>query len=160
MLVEEAVRSGKTLVEVTGGEPLAQAETLTLLSRLCDRFDSVLLETGGGISIRGVDPRVRVILDVKCPGSGMSGRMVRENLLLMREYRRELKFVVSHQRDFEWAVRFVQENRLEDETLLVSPVMPGVAPDALAEWVIESPVPFRMQLQLHKIIWPEGGDDR
>ena len=125
-LVEEAVRSGKRMVEVTGGEPLAQAETLTLLSRLCDEFDQVLLETGGGVSIRRVDARVRIILDVKCPGSGMSGRMVRENLSLMRGVSTGAQI-----RGFQSAgilsvaVQFVEENGLEDETLLVSPVLPG-----------------------------------
>ena len=159
-LVDEAVSSGNSLVEVTGGEPLAQSETWTLLSRLCDRFDHVLLETGGGVSIQGVDPRVRIILDVKCPGSGMSGRMCLENFSLMHSYDRELKFVVSHRQDFEWAVGFVQEHRLEQENLLVSPITPGIEPAVLAEWVLDAPVVFRMQLQMHKLIWPNGGDDR
>jgi 7-carboxy-7-deazaguanine synthase len=148
------------LVEVTGGEPLAQAEAIELLRRLCDDGYDVMLETSGAFSIEHVDPRVKIIMDIKCPESKMMQEMAFDNLSRLVPGHHEVKFVVSSRVDFDWAVRLVEEKPL-DEAIerLVSPVPDKVSPKELAEWILQSPVRFRLQLQLHKIIWPnEDGE--
>ena len=142
------------LVEVTGGEPLVQSETLELLRLLCDRGYDVMLETSGAFSIEHVDPRVKIIVDVKCPDSQMTDKMVFENLNLLVPGHHEVKFVVSSRADFDWAVRLVQEKQLNNRIeRLVSPVQSLVSLKELAEWVLHSPVLFRLQPQLHTLIW-------
>ncbi len=144
------------LVEVTGGEPLLQPSALTLMKRLCDQGYEVMLETGGGVPIDPVDSRVRRIVDVKCPGSGESENNCWPNLSQLTD-RDELKFVIADRRDFVWAVGVVQEYHLVDLcSVLFSPVEVGSAafnPTVLAEWILKSSLPIRMQLQLHKSLW-------
>lgn len=152
--------SGVRRVEVTGGEPLAQPDCGHLLSALCDTGADVLLETGGSISVADVDPRVQIIMDVKCPDSLMNDRMNPGNIELLSGRPHELKFVISSKRDFDWTVSFVRDRQLTQRVLLVSPVPGKVPPDATAEWILESGVDFRLQLQLHKLIWPDGGENR
>jgi len=141
------------LVEVTGGEPLAQPDCNRLLARLCDEQFTVLLETSGAIDTLGVDPRVRIILDVKCPGSGMADRMHWPNVERLRATD-EAKFVITHRDDYEWAKNTVARFGLDRRcTVLFSPVFPTMAPRLLAEWVLADRLPIRYQLQLHKLIW-------
>jgi 7-carboxy-7-deazaguanine synthase len=141
------------LVEVTGGEPLAQPECSTLLSRLCEEHFTVLLETSGAIDTASVDPRVRVILDVKCPGSGMLDRMHWPNVERLRT-QDEAKFVIKDRIDYEWArdtmARFEIDRRC---TVLFSPVFGALDLRQLAEWVLADRLPVRYQMQLHKLIW-------
>jgi 7-carboxy-7-deazaguanine synthase len=158
--VARADSSGLDLVEVTGGEPLAQKECSSLLAALLDSKKTVLLETSGAFSIKGVDPRVRIIMDIKCPDSDMSDRMFLDNLALLEGFEHELKFVVSSKRDFDWAAAFVKKHFLDERTLLISPVPRKVSPESVADWILASGINFRLQLQLHKIIWPGGGDDK
>jgi len=160
-VVERVLELGHGLVEVTGGEPLQQAGAPTLLAELCDAGFEVLLETSGAFSIEGVDPRVRVVLDVKTPGSGMNGRMRLENLARLREGRDEVKFVITSRADFDWAVALALEHGIAGRVpLLVSPVGGAVDPADAAMWILESEAPVRLQLQLHKIIWGEEARDR
>ncbi|MCP4199938.1 MAG: 7-carboxy-7-deazaguanine synthase, partial [Proteobacteria bacterium] len=136
------------------------AETIELLRRLCDDGYDVMLETSGAFSIEQVDPRVKIIMDIKCPESKMTQKMVFDNLNYLVPGHHEVKFVVSSRADFDWAVRLVEEKQL-DESIerLVSPVLDKVSPEELAEWILQSPVGFRLQLQIHKIIWPnENGE--
>lgn len=141
------------LVEVTGGEPLAQPECSALLSRLCDEGFTVLLETSGAIDTASVDPRVRVILDVKCPGSGMAGRMHWPNVERLRT-QDEAKFVIKDRIDYEWAKETVARFGIDRRcTVLFSPVFGALDPRQLAEWVLADRLPVRYQLQLHKLIW-------
>jgi 7-carboxy-7-deazaguanine synthase len=141
------------LVEVTGGEPLAQPETPALLTRLCDDGLTVLLETSGAIDTAGVDPRVHIILDVKCPGSGMTERMHWPNVERLRSAD-EAKFVVQDRTDYEWAKQIVAQYRLTERcTVLFSPVFSAVDPRQLAEGVLGDRLPIRFQLQMHKYIW-------
>lgn len=141
------------LVEITGGEPLAQAGIYELMSALCDRGYTVILETSGSISLRGIDPRVQIVMDIKCPGSGMAKHNLWENIELLKASD-EVKFVVAGKNDFDWAVRVVREYGLERRcTVLFSPVFGEVQPVHLAEWLLESGIAARMQLQLHKYIW-------
>lgn len=143
------------LVEVTGGEPLAQSACVALLSRLADEGWTVLLETSGAWPVEPVDRRVRIILDVKCPDSGEQGRNRLENLAHLKP-QDEIKFVLASRRDYEWARAFVEAHGLRGRTILFSPVVSSLAPDALAGWILEDHLPVRIQLQLHKLLFGEG----
>ncbi|HRA97096.1 MAG: 7-carboxy-7-deazaguanine synthase QueE [Nitrospira sp.] len=141
------------LVEVTGGEPLSQTESLPLLSRLCDEGFEVLVETSGAIDTAGVDRRVHVILDVKCPGSGMTDRMCWSNLERLAP-QDEVKFVIKDRADYEWAREVARRHDLPARcTVLMSPVFGEVEARHLAEWVLADKLPVRFQLQMHKYIW-------
>jgi 7-carboxy-7-deazaguanine synthase len=151
----EAEAARQRLVEVTGGEPLLQKAVHRLLSGLCDRGHEVLLETGGALPIDRVDPRVRRIVDLKCPQSGMASR---NDLSIVRSLRAgdELKLVLADRGDYEWARRVVRElqGRLpEGVPILLSPVFGGLPPSNLARWILDDALPARMSLQLHKLIW-------
>ena len=150
----DAVRAyGCPLVEVTGGEPLAQPESRELLKALCQEGFTVLLETSGALDTSGVDPRVRIILDVKCPASGMIERMYWPNLERLRS-QDEAKFVVQDRADYDWAKDVVARYRLVDRcAVLFSPVFGLIVPQHLAEWLLADRLPIRFQLQLHKHIW-------
>ena len=149
------------LVEVTGGEPLAQGEAIDLLRLLCDEEYHVMLETSGAFSIENVDPRVKIVMDIKCPGSQMAKKMEFDNLNHLVPGHHEVKFVVSSRADFDWAVRLVQEKQLDNRIeRLVSPVPSLVSLKELAEWVLHSPVLFRLQPQLHKLIWSKEDGEK
>jgi 7-carboxy-7-deazaguanine synthase len=152
-VVAEVAGHGCPLVEVTGGEPLLQPATRPLLAALCDRGFEVLLETGGGLDVSGVDPRVRRIVDVKCPGSGEAEHNHWPNLDLLTP-RDELKFVVASAEDYRWARALIRERRLAERCPLhLSPVHGAVAPSELAAWILRDRLPVRLQLQLHKLLW-------
>ncbi len=144
---------GCPLVEVTGGEPLSQPDAFPLLTRLCDEGFEVLLETSGALDTAGVDRRVHVVLDVKCPGSGMAERMHWPNLQRLAS-RDEVKFVIKDRGDYEWARDLIRRRDLTARcTVLVSPVFGETDPRQLAEWVLADRLPVRFQLQLHKHVW-------
>lgn len=141
------------LVEITGGEPLDQPVSFDLISRLCDQQFTVLIETGGAIDITPVDRRAHVILDVKCPGSGMTDRMHWANIQNLSD-KDEAKFVIKDRPDYVWAVDVVKQNRLTDRcAVLFSPVFGELSLQSLAEWILEDRLPIRFQVQLHKYIW-------
>ena len=146
---------GCNLVEVTGGEPLAQKEAFQLITRLCDEGFEVLIETGGYVSTAAVDDRAKVILDVKCPASGEADRNDWSNLERLRPDRDEIKFVVADLADWEFAKQVIVDHGLEQRTksILISPVWGQTDLKDLAEWVASSGLKIRMQLQLHKYIW-------
>ena len=150
--------SGLKLVEVTGGEPMEQRETPKLCRLLLDAGFEVLLETNGTIPLDAVPAGVRRIVDCKLPSSGMAARNCVDNYKLLGSGD-EVKFVVGSREDFEYAARVIAEHLLADAgcELLVSPVWGAVVLPELAKWVLESGLPLRMQLQMHKIIW---GDRR
>jgi len=150
---------GCRLVEVTGGEPLAQKGALTLIERLCDEDFEVLIETGGYFSTEGIDERARVILDVKCPGSGEEDRNHWPNLERLRADRDEVKFVIASRADWDFGTGVIKRFELERRTLavLISPAWGEIDLQDLAEWVATSGLNLRMQLQLHKYVWgPEA----
>jgi 7-carboxy-7-deazaguanine synthase len=157
-LTELAGRSGTPLVEITGGEPLLQEETPALCRALLAKGFEVMLETNGALPINEIPTQVRRIVDCKLPDSGMADRMLFENYELLTE-RDEIKFVVSSRRDFEYAENICSEYSLASKTphLLVSPVWGRAGLEELAAWLLDSEHPFRLQLQLHKVIW---GDRR
>lgn len=158
--VMEKVRSHECrLVEVTGGEPLAQKEALSLLKQLCDEGFEVLVETGGYVSTEGVDPRARLILDVKCPASGEAARNHWPNLERLRSDRDEVKFVIANQCDWEFAQEVIARYDLIKATkaVLISPAWAEIDLKELADWIASSGLEIRLQLQLHKYIWgPEA----
>ncbi|HEX7956955.1 MAG TPA: radical SAM protein [Pyrinomonadaceae bacterium] len=155
--VMQQVRAhGCQLVEVTGGEPLAQKEAFGLVRRLCDEGFEVLVETGGFVSTEGLDGRAKVILDVKCPASGEAERNHWPNLARLRADRDEVKFVVVDRADWDFARGVVEKYELEERALaiLVSPVWGETDLKELAGLVASSGLRnVRMQLQLHKYIW-------
>jgi 7-carboxy-7-deazaguanine synthase len=157
LVVEDVIRQvrafGCPLVELTGGEPLLQPEVLPLMTALADAGMTVLLETGGAEDVSGVDRRVHIIMDLKCPDSGECERNRDANLDHLKPTD-QIKFVLASRRDFDWAVRTIREHRLDERfTVLVSAVFGRVALADLAEWLLDSRLNVRMQLQMHKYIW-------
>lgn len=143
------------LVEITGGEPLLQDEVIPLMTRLADAGRTILLETSGAVDVSRVDPRVRIILDLKCPGSGECEQNLYSNLELLQPSD-EIKFVIADRRDFDWSCVQVRTRGLAESRragILFSPVFGELAPRTLAEWILESKLPARLQLQQHKYIW-------
>ena len=150
----DRVRSyGCPLVEVTGGEPLHQPEALVLLMKLCDAGHQVMIETSGAFDISAIDPRASIIMDVKCPGSGMTDRMKWANMDHLSQ-KDEVKFVLKDQADYEWARDIVKQYSLGDRcSVLFSPVFGSLDLQPLAEWILSDRLPVRFQVQLHKLIW-------
>jgi len=144
---------GCPLVELTGGEPLLQPGALPLLVELCDQGYEVLLETSGAVDVAPVDPRVRKIVDVKCPGSGEAERNHWPNLELLRPTD-ELKLVIADERDYVWARDLVMSRELHRRCPVhFSPVAGELDPATLAEWILRDRLPVRLSLQLHKQLW-------
>lgn len=151
---------GCDLVEVTGGEPLAQKSVIPFITELCDRGYEVLIETGGYVSTENVDPRAKIILDVKCPASGEAERNHWPNLERLRKELDEVKFVVADLEDWDFAKDIIAERRLEDRCreILISPVHGIKNLPELAESIAQSRLQVRFNMQLHKFIW--GADRR
>jgi 7-carboxy-7-deazaguanine synthase len=141
------------LVEITGGEPLVQVEALPLMSRLADLGLTVLLETSGAHDVGGVDRRVHIIMDLKCPDSGECANNRWSNLEVLKPTD-EIKFVVASRADFDWAVGIIRQHGLEKRfVVLLSAVFGAVTPLDLANRLLDSGLHVRLQVQLHKIIW-------
>jgi 7-carboxy-7-deazaguanine synthase len=152
-VLAEVAGHGCPLVELTGGEPLLQPGARPLLSALCDAGYEVLLETGGGLDIAGIDPRVRRIVDVKCPASGEAGNNHWPNLDQLTA-RDELKLVIASEEDYLWARDLVRERQLAARCPVhFSPVWGAVEPRDLAAWILRDRLPVRFQMQLHKLLW-------
>lgn len=143
------------LVEVTGGEPLAQREAFQLIETLCDEDFEVLIETGGFVSTAEVDERAAIILDIKCPASGEADRNHWPNLDRLRADRDEVKFVVANKGDWDFACGVIAEHHLEQKAraVLISPAWGLMDLKELADLITASGLKVRMQLQLHKYIW-------
>lgn len=146
---------GPRTVCVTGGEPLAQKNCLTLLKRLCDAGFSVSIETSGAIDVSEVDVRVSRIMDIKTPGSNEVDKNLWQNLNVLNRGD-EIKFVITSRADFDWAVLQLRERALNKICpVLFSPSFHDISAADLAQWVLAAGVPVRMQLQLHKVLWGE-----
>lgn len=154
--VIERVRAlGVPLVEVTGGEPLAQKGCAALLAALADAGFEVLLETSGAYPLAQLDPRVKVIADLKCPGSGESARNLMDELARLRPCD-ELKIVCADLDDARWAQQQLQGPLAGLQAqVLWSAVWASLPPAELAAWILAEKAPGRMQIQLHKVIWPD-----
>ena len=154
-VIDEVATHKAKYVCVTGGEPLAQKNCLSLLAKLCDLGYSVSLETSGAIDISEVDPRVSRIVDIKTPGSGEVDKNRWENLPWLTP-EDEIKFVITSEADYRWAVALLEEkNLLALAPVLFSPAFNEVSHEALAAWILRDRLNVRMQVQLHKIIWGE-----
>ena len=142
-------------VTVTGGEPLAQKEVLSLLKVLADQSYDVSLETGGGISIKEVDPRIKIILDIKTPESGEEKKNHWENLNLIHA-KDEIKFVLCSREDYDWAKKILDQYKLTEKChVLFSPVYQKLNTTDLGNWILQDQLPVRLQIQLHKLLWGE-----
>lgn len=164
-IVDEIKASQATLVELTGGEPLAQKRAFDLITVLCEMGLTVLIETSGAIDISPCHPAAIRILDIKTPGSGEASRMHWTNLDHLRMHD-EVKFVIVDRNDYEWARSVIRERDLARRCRAVhlSPAFPqkqgleilgcpGLSPRSLAEWILEDRLAVRQQTQLHKLIW-------
>lgn len=152
-ILEQVANYNATHVTVTGGEPLAQKECLTLLSQLCDANYEVSLETSGALDVSKVDPRVIKVIDIKTPGSGEMQRNLFENIhhLLPHD---QIKFVICDKEDYEWSKQIITQYRLINRyQILFSPSYEQLAAAQLADWILADRLKVRFQLQLHKVLW-------
>ena len=153
-VMAELARFPTRLLCLTGGEPLAQPAAFGFVGRLLDAGWDVLVETSGHVPLDALDPRAVAIMDVKTPGSGESARMEWRNLDLLKGTD-EVKFVIDGRGDYEWARDLVRERRIADRcTVLFSPVHGVLDPGALGRWILDDGLPVRLQVQLHKYLWP------
>ncbi len=152
-IIDEVKSYHCNLVEITGGEPLLQAPVYELMTRLCDLGYEVMLETSGHILVDKVDPRVKKIIDMKSPTSGMLKKNDYRNLEIASP-NDEIKFVLGSRLDYDWAKKVIEEYQLTEKlTVLMSVVFGDLAPQELAEWILADRLKVRFQLQMHKFIW-------
>ena len=161
-ILQFVARHPDTMVELTGGEPLLQPGCLQLIDRLLAANRTVLLETNGSQPIASVPAAVRVIIDVKCPGSGMVQSWLQDNLEAIRlraaavPASTEVKFVISDKDDYLYARDFIRKHDLASHApVLFSPVRGRISPGDLAGAILEDHLPVRLQVQLHTVIWPD-----
>ncbi len=155
--VEEAVAKikeyGCNLVEITGGEPLLQQEVFPLMKNLCDNGFDVMLETSGSLSIENVDKRVKIVMDLKCPSSGMEKKNLYQNIDFLKSID-EVKFVIGTKEDYIWAKEQIDKfSLLNKAEVLFSPVFNSIEPREIVEWILSDRLNVRFQLQMHKYIW-------
>ncbi len=152
-IMAEVARHGAHYVTVTGGEPLAQRNCLSLLRALCDAGYAVSLETGGALDVSGVDARVVKVLDIKTPASGEMEKNLWSNLEHLHPHD-EIKFVLCDEVDYQFAKQVIFEHKLAQRcAVLFSPAQGQLAPRDVAEWILRDHLPVRLQVQLHKILW-------
>ena len=154
-IMDEIGQYNTSYVCVTGGEPLAQSNCLTLLDRLIENGYKVSLETSGSIDIAPVNKKVSVVMDIKTPSSTEEKQNRYDNIALLKD-KDQLKFVISSRQDFEWCCDILQNYSVDSEVLF-SPVYESLKPVDLADWILEKQLNVRLQVQLHKILW---GDTR
>ena len=144
------------LVELTGGEPLLQKETLDLARQLLDMDYTVLVETNGSLDISLLDRRAHLIVDIKTPGSGMAESFHMANLALLQPHH-QIKFVLVDEADFFWSLDFIKHHlpKSKYKEIIFSPVVASFKPAVLAELMLEYRVRARLQLQLHTLLWPD-----
>jgi 7-carboxy-7-deazaguanine synthase len=153
-VLQRVAAYGTRYVLVTGGEPLLQEGVHDLIGELCDRGFEVAVETGGSLDLEPLDRRAMVVMDLKCPGSGMCGKNRLENIDLLKPGD-EVKFVVVDRADYDWSREMIERHRLASRCgVLLSPVHGVLHPRRLAEWILADRLPVRLQLQIHKFIWP------
>ena len=153
-VINEIEKYGCKLVEITGGEPLVQAdESLELMNKLCKLGYEVMIETGGSLSIKDIDPRVKIIMDLKCPSSGMEKKNLYQNLMFLKP-NDELKFVIGDRMDYEWTIDVLKKYNLQGKYIVLFSVVFGkLEPVELINWILKDKLDVRFQLQMHKYIW-------
>jgi 7-carboxy-7-deazaguanine synthase len=163
---ERVKELGIPIVQITGGEPLAQEAAHALIQQLCDSKFTVLIETSGMCDLKKCDPRSHIIVDIKTPNSGAENSFLESNFDCLAK-KDEVKFVITNREDFDWSVQIVDEQCLPEKVKAIhfSPVMSQIAndevngckalePQLLSKWIIEDAPWARLQLQIHKYIWP------
>ncbi len=152
-LIDKVKTANVRLVEITGGEPLLQKGVYPLSESLINEGYDVLMETNGSISVKKLDQRVIKIVDLKCPGSGMSEKMEFKNLFLL-ENKDQVKFVIGDETDYRWTKEVIERYSLINKVqVLLSPVTGKVEPKDLVGWILEDKLPVRFQLPIHKYVW-------
>lgn len=154
-IIEKASTFHAPIVEVTGGEPLMHADAVPLLHELSKHFQTVLVETNGSIQLEPSPRPYHAIMDIKCPSSGESEKNNLTNLSLLQPGD-ELKFVICNHNDFKWSEKFIRDHQLESKPveLLFSTCAGELNPAEAADWILQTNLNARLQLQLHKILWP------
>jgi 7-carboxy-7-deazaguanine synthase len=152
-IIEEVRKYNCPLVEITGGEPLFQAESYILMKQLADDGFEVLLETGGSLPINDIDQRVKIIMDLKTPSSGMLKKNIYENIYCLKKDD-EVKFVIGSRQDYLWSKQIIEKYDLNKKNaILFSVVFGKLLPIELVNWILEDKLNVRFQLQMHKFIW-------
>lgn len=153
-IIDEVKKYNCNLVEITGGEPLAQMdECLELMKQLCDYGFKVMIETSGSLTIKDMDPRVKIIMDLKCPSSGMVKKNLYDNINYLKPTD-ELKFVIGNREDYDWTLDIINKYKLTNKCeILFSVVFGKLEPVQLVNWILEDNLKVRFQLQMHKFIW-------
>ena len=154
-ILEQCATYACPLVEITGGEPLVQAECIDLSHALLDAGYEVLIETSGSLPIAPLPDAVIKIMDLKCPGSGECAKNDYSNIDALSA-RDEVKFVITDRRDYDWAKEQVLKYDLVNRVnaVLFAPVFSEIEPKTIVDWICEDNLPVRFQLQMHKFIWP------
>ena len=152
-IINEVKKYDCNLVEITGGEPLVQEESINLMKKLCNEGFDVMLETAGNMPISNIDDRVNIIMDLKCPSSGMMKKNLYENINHLKKTD-ELKFVIGDREDYEWTKDIMNKYNLNSKCeILLSVVFGELEPLSLVNWILEDKLNVRFQLQMHKFIW-------
>lgn len=152
-ILQEVKQKGCPYICITGGEPLLQPNVYPLMHELCNQKYILSIETGGSLCTKLIDPRVKIILDIKCPGSGMSDKNAWENLSILRPHD-EVKFVLTNEEDYLFAKTICEQYELYKRVaVLFSPVHNVLCPRGLVDWILRDQLPVRLNLQLHKYIW-------
>jgi 7-carboxy-7-deazaguanine synthase len=157
MSIEEIILEVKKydckLVEITGGEPLVQENVHSLMTKLCDDGFKVMIETGGSLTVKNIDNRMKIIMDLKTPSSGMMDKNMYENIGFLKKDD-EIKFVIGSRDDYDWSKDIIKKYDLTNRfNILFSPVFNEIQNIELAKWILEDKLNVRFQLQLHKYIW-------
>ncbi len=154
-IVQEVNKYDCKLIEITGGEPLLQPEVYDLSHKLLSLGYKILIDTNGSLPINRIDSQIIRIIDIKCPGSGMSDKVCWANLDNIRP-KDEIKFVLSDKKDYEWAKNIIKSYKLVgaycNTPLLFTPVWNKIKPKQLAEWILKDNLKVKLQVQLHKYI--------
>ncbi len=152
-IVQRVGANATRYVTVTGGEPLAQARCIDLLSQLCDAGYMVSLETSGALDVADVDARVVKVMDIKTPGSGEQKRNRLQNIDYLRAPD-QVKFVICNEYDYRWSRQLVADHQLNERCeVLFSPSYQQLDARDLADWILQDALPVRLQMQLHKLLW-------
>jgi 7-carboxy-7-deazaguanine synthase len=152
-IINEIKKYECKLVEITGGEPLVQENVHHLITKLCDDGFKVMIETGGSLTVKNIDRRVKIIMDLKTPSSGMMNKNMYENIEFLKKDD-EIKFVIGSREDYEWSKEIIMKYNLPERfTVLFSPVFNEIQNIELAKWILDDRLKVRFQIQLHKYIW-------
>ena len=156
-IVDEVASYKPRYITVTGGEPLAQPNCSTLLSRLCDLGAEISLETSGALDVGGVDDRINIVMDIKTPDSGEVDRNDYANIQKLKPSD-QIKFVICSRKDYEWARFKIDELNLSDrvDEVLLSPSQTELEARVLADWMLKDHLHARLQVQLHKLLWDDA----